>query len=120
MAKEYKPGFVYIKSEILKQEIAMSIKTGRVYCEDKVRYSPQEIDLFRNADAEIDLFTHLVKKVFEGEVVKVERDIRGNGQAKPTESGAGNNTSDNTSSGKEIPDANGNGAGGGDRELDIY
>jgi len=36
---ERKPGFIYMKSEILKQEIAMSEKTGRVYCEDKVQYA---------------------------------------------------------------------------------
>ena len=73
MAKTYKPGFFYINSAILKQEVAMNIKTCRVYCKDGVRYSPQEILLFYEAGAEIDVGTHLVKKVFGGEVVKVEQ-----------------------------------------------
>jgi hypothetical protein len=43
MAKEYKPGFVYIYSELLKQEVAMNKKTGKVYCEDKTVYGPEEM-----------------------------------------------------------------------------
>jgi hypothetical protein len=82
MAKTYKPGFFYFKSAILKQEVAMNIKTCRVYCEDGVQYSPQEILLFYEADIKCDVGVHLVKKVFGGEVIKVERNAERNSQTK--------------------------------------
>jgi hypothetical protein len=120
MAKEYKPGFNYYKSNILKQEIAMNKNTGWVYCEDGVRYSPQELLLFCEAGCEIDIGTHLVKRVFAGEVIKIERNIRGDNQAKQIEGGTTNGKPDNSTSGKEIPDTNGDGTGSKDGELDIY
>jgi hypothetical protein len=120
MAKVYKPGFNYYKSNILKQEIAMNKNTGWVYCEDGVRYSPQELLLFYEADCEVDIGTHLVKKVFSGEVVRIERSIRGDGQAKQIESGTTNGKPDNSTPGKEIPGANGVSAADGNGELDIY
>jgi hypothetical protein len=120
MAKVYKPGFFYIKSAILKQEVAMNIKTCLVYCEDGVQYSPQEILLFYEADAEIDLGAHLVKKVFGGEVVKVKRNILGNGQAKQIESGTGNGSPDNSNPSEKIPDVSGNSAESKGGEFDIY
>jgi hypothetical protein len=120
VAKVYKPGFDYYKSEILKQEVAINKKTGRVYCEDGVRYGPQEILLFYEGNCEVDIGAHLVKKVFDGEVVRIERSIRGDGQAKQIEGGATNSAPDNSSAGKEIPDTNGNGAGSKDGELDLY
>jgi hypothetical protein len=33
--KEHQPGFIYIKSEALNQEIALSKKSGWVFCEDR-------------------------------------------------------------------------------------
>jgi hypothetical protein len=120
MAKTYKPGFSYIKSAILKQEVAMDIKTGRVYCEDGARYSPREILLFYEADTEIDVGTHVVKKAFGGEVIKIERNIHGNGQTKQIEGGTGNGSPDNSDTHKEIQGTNRNGAGAGNGELDIY
>jgi hypothetical protein len=98
----------------------MNMKTGWVYCEDGVRYSPQEILLFYEADREVDVGTQLVKKVFGGEVVRIERNIRGDGQAKQIESGTTNSTPDNSSTSEKVPGTNGNGAGGGNGELDIY
>jgi hypothetical protein len=120
MTKVYKPGFNYYKSKILKQEVAINKKTGWVYCEDGVRYSPREILLFYEGNCEVDIGTHLVKKVFAGEVVRVERNIRGDGQAKQIEGGTTNSAPDNTNPGKEIPDTDGNGTGSGSGELDIY
>jgi hypothetical protein len=120
MAKTYKPGFFYLKSAILKQEVAMDIKTCRIYCEDGVQYSPREILLFYDADIEIDVGTHLVKKVFDGEVIKIERNVCGNGQTKPVESGEGNATNNNASPGEKMADTNGNGKAQGNGELDIY
>jgi hypothetical protein len=120
VAKVYKPGFNYYKSKILKQEVAMNKKTGWVYCEDGVRYSPQEILLSYEGNCEVDIGTHLVKKVFAGEIVRIERNIPGNDQAKQIESGTTNSSPDNSSTGKEIPGTNGNGTGSKDGELDIY
>jgi hypothetical protein len=68
---ERKSGFVYLYSEILKQEIAWSMETGVVYCKDKVRYNPLELEIINGV---LPLEVHLVKKVFENsEVVKNER-----------------------------------------------
>ena len=39
-----KPGFIYIKSDELKQIVAISKKTGWAYCQDGTKYSPQEIE----------------------------------------------------------------------------
>jgi hypothetical protein len=79
--KERQPGFIYIKSETLNQEIAWSEKSGWVFCEDGTRYSPGEIKVLdAGGHGAITLGVHNVKKVFGGEVVKVERDIRGDGK----------------------------------------
>ena len=40
---------------------------------DKVRYSPAEVSRLSEAGAEISLAVHLVKRVFRGEIVGVER-----------------------------------------------
>jgi hypothetical protein len=120
MAKTYKPGFFYINSAILKHEVAMNVKTCRVYCEDGIQYSPQEILLFYEAGAEIDVGVHLVKKVFGGEVIKVERNVYGNGEAKQIESRPGNATNDNGNLGKEMADTHGNGKDKGHGERDLY
>jgi hypothetical protein len=120
MAKTYKPGFLYLKSGNLKQEIAMNEKTGRVYCEDGAQYSPQEILLFYEAGMEIDAGAHVVKRVFNGEVIKIERNVGTNGQAKQIKGGGGTDTPDNTNPGEKIPGTNGAGAADGSGELDIY
>jgi hypothetical protein len=120
MAKTYKPGFIYIKSEILKQEIAMNIKTGRVYCEDGAQYNPGEILLFYEADVKIDVGTHVLKMIFEGEVIKIARNVGTNGQTKPVEIGSGASTPNSSNPGKKIPGTNGNGSPETNGELDIY
>jgi hypothetical protein len=76
--------------------------------------------LFYEGNCEVDIDTHLVKKVFAGEVVRIERNIRGNGLAKQIESGTTNSAPDNSNPGKKILDTNGTGAGGEGGELDIY
>jgi hypothetical protein len=118
--KERQPGFIYIKSEALNQEIALSEKSGWVFCEDKTRYSPGEIELLNTRDQVITLAVHNVKKVFGGEVVKVERDIPGNGPAKQIESGSGNSVNNATNPGEKIPEATGDGPAVRPGELDIY
>ena len=40
---------------------------------DKVRYTPAEVSRLSEAGAEINMAVHLVKKVFRGEIVGVER-----------------------------------------------
>jgi hypothetical protein len=119
--KEHQPGFIYIKSETLNQEIALSEKSGWVFCEDGTKYSPSEIKILdAGGYGAITLGVHNVKKVFGGEVVKLERNIQGDGQTKPVESGTGNSIPDNTNPGKEIPNTNGNGPGSKSGELVIY
>jgi hypothetical protein len=120
MAKTYKPGFIYMKSNPLKQEIAMNIKNGRVYCEDGAQYSPQEILLFYEAGVEIDAVTHVVKRIFNGEVVKIERKMGTNDQTKPVEIGSGAGATNGSNPGEKIQGANGNGSPGTNGELDIY
>ena len=72
---EHREGFLYINSEILKQEVALSKKTGWLYTQDKypdgslVSYSPQEINILSNTGEEIELTTHNIKKYFGGTVI---------------------------------------------------
>jgi hypothetical protein len=74
----YKPGFIYLRSASIGQMIAYSKKTCNVFCEDKTVYSPAELLLFHEADAKTNLAAHLVKKVFSGEVVGIEKNTVGN------------------------------------------
>jgi hypothetical protein len=69
MPKEFKPGWEYIYTDVLKQEIAVSKKTGKVYCEDGVIYSPEEIKIMDSVKQPIAPGVHHVKKIFEGEIV---------------------------------------------------
>jgi hypothetical protein len=71
MPKEFKPGWEYMYSGALKQEIAVHIKTGRIYCEDKTQYSLRELEIMKGAQLEITPQIHLAKKLFEGEIVNV-------------------------------------------------
>jgi hypothetical protein len=70
MPKVFKPGWEYIYSEILKQELAIHIKTGRVYCEDGTQYEPGEIILMDKARAKINPEVHQVKSIFNGTIVE--------------------------------------------------
>jgi hypothetical protein len=67
--KEFKPGWEYSYSSELKQEVAVNIKTGKVYCEDGTLYKPEELKIMEGAKQEITLGVHLVKKVFGGEII---------------------------------------------------
>jgi hypothetical protein len=69
MPKEFKPGWEYIYSGSLQQEIAANIKTGSVYCEDGTVYRPEEIAILKAAKQETVPEVHLAKKVFGGEIV---------------------------------------------------
>lgn len=69
---EHKPGFTYIFSKTLKQEIAMSNKTGRVYCQDGTQYSAEEVLQLQKTLGEIPLEVHLIKKHFGGTIISTE------------------------------------------------
>jgi hypothetical protein len=69
MPKEFRPGWEYIYSGALGQEVAVSIKTEKAHCEDGTIYFPEEIKILNSANQEITLGVHLVKRVFEGEIV---------------------------------------------------
>ena len=76
---ERREGFLYINSEILKQEIAVSKKSGWIYSQDKrpdgtlVSYSPAEIKILSVAGVELDFATHKVKVIFGGTIVGCEK-----------------------------------------------
>ena len=117
MAKERKPGFVYIQSDLLKQEVAFSKKTGWVYCEDGVKYSPAELAVIYNAGGVPDLATHNVKKVIGGEVVEVEP--TGN-KGKPDEGTGSNNEPNNKDTDAQIQSPATTSPANRDGELDIF
>lgn len=65
-----KEGFTYIYSETLKQEIALSQKTGILYCADGTKYSKEELSLI--AGTQVPLEAHILKKVFGGTIAFAE------------------------------------------------
>jgi phage gp36-like protein len=69
MPKVFKPGWDYMYSNELKQEVAINFKTGLAYCEDKTIYKLEEIKIMDTAKQKITSGIHLVKKVFGGEIV---------------------------------------------------
>ncbi|GHV91195.1 hypothetical protein AGMMS50268_16980 [Spirochaetia bacterium] len=69
MPKEFKPGWEYMDSAILGQEIAIHLETGRVYCADGIEYKPEEIAILNNSGAEITPGLHRVKSIFKGTIV---------------------------------------------------
>ena len=117
MAKEYKPNFIYIKSDLLKQEVAVSKKTGKVICEDGVTYGPQEVKIIADAGGVLDMAMHRIKKILGGEVVKIER--TGN-KSKPDERTSGKNEHNNSSAADKVSGVNGVSAQNREGELDIY
>lgn len=67
-----KPGWEYIYSNALNQEIAYHLGTGWVFCKDGTKYSPKEISMLMSASTHIPVKVHIVKKMFKGEVFKIE------------------------------------------------
>jgi hypothetical protein len=67
-----KDGFIYFNSGTLEQEIALSEKTGCLYCADKTVYTASEQRLLADGGMEISAAVHLVKKVFEGTIEEIE------------------------------------------------
>ena len=71
MIKEKKPGWEYIYSKTLEQDIAYHLATGWLFCADGTKYSPQELHLLQGTP--IPKLLHDIKRHFNGAIVKVEK-----------------------------------------------
>jgi len=119
MEKKRNPNFIYIKSDLLHQEVAVSKKTGWVFCEDGVKYSPAEVEVVYKASRVLDMATHQVKKIIGGEIVGYEPEASDKG--KPVENGGGAESQDSGGSpGGEAPSINEAGAENRNELFDIY
>jgi hypothetical protein len=119
--KEHQPGFLYMQSKELNQEIALSEKSGWVFCEDGVKYSPQEVQIIKaGGNGKIDLGVHNAKKVFGGEVVKYEFQSGTDNSGKSDAGKEFDSTDNNTDSGRKIPETTGNIPAVRPGELEIY
>lgn len=98
MPKTFKPGFTYIFSKTLDQEIALNQKTGKIYCEDGTVYTPEEIEVIRNHYGEIPLQVHILKKKFGGIIINEQR----TDSNKPAESGPSESRNENINSGTAV------------------
>jgi hypothetical protein len=126
MPKVFQPGFIYIKSNELNQEIAFSLKSGWVYCEDKgpdgklINYGLEEIKILKaNGMEKITLPVHLVKKIFGGRIVRYDRhksDSMGESDVEKKH----DSTTNNTNIGGKIPETAGNSRNYRPGELEIY
>jgi hypothetical protein len=67
---ENKPTWVYYFSKTLNMKYAFNTKTGGVVTEDKVEYTPEEIDALKGK--QITPIIHELKKIFNGKVVNGE------------------------------------------------
>ena len=69
------PGWTYAHSDALAMDYASRpspIGVGvEVMTADKVRYTPAEVARLSDAGVEISIGVHLVKKVFQGEIVDI-------------------------------------------------
>ena len=67
---EFKQGWTYAYSEELKQWLALHNKSGWMYCEDGVKYSPRELAILHTTygDKPMPWQVHTIKKVFGGEI----------------------------------------------------
>jgi len=71
--KKRNPNFIYLKSEYLQIEFAVSKKTGDVFSADGVKYAAKEVELLASNKIIITHVEHLVKKLFGGEFVGCEK-----------------------------------------------
>jgi hypothetical protein len=63
--------YIYFYSESLEMKYAINKETSDIYCQDKTMYKLDEVKILSAASVKIDKATHNVKKIFEGEIVKV-------------------------------------------------
>jgi hypothetical protein len=76
MAKVRKSGWKYFFNEFFNEEFAIHEETGWIYFNTAhgiVKYSPEELKLFKDNGAAIDIATHKVKTIFGGEIVGIEQ-----------------------------------------------
>jgi len=115
MAKERNPNFIYVYSDVFKQEYAISRKTGEVTFQDGIKYSRKEIDIIAEAGVELTLAEHRVKKIIGGEIVGCEKD-----KGKPVEGGGTENSGNAANPSVKVAGAPKDGTDAGGGELDIY
>jgi hypothetical protein len=126
MDKKRVPGFTYISSNDLKQEIAVSHKTGWVYCEDKgpdgkpVSYSPAEVAIFEKAGTKITAAIHTVKKVIGGTIVEYGNETGPDNPGKQNAESITGRGNDIQNPGGKIPGFNGNVPEKRSGELEIF
>jgi hypothetical protein len=85
MPKELKPGWIYVNNRNpIGFEYAIHEKTGWVYFEDGVRYSPEEIKILIESGGPVSKSLHTVKKVFQGVIVRYEQGIGTNDKENPS------------------------------------
>jgi hypothetical protein len=118
--KKRNPNFIYWYSEALKQEIAMSKKTGDVTCADGVKYSKAEVGIMEHGGTEVCLAGHRIKKIFGGEIIGFERRSGTVSQGKPDTSTGTENSGNTKNPGMEMANPSKNGAGNESGELDIF
>jgi hypothetical protein len=117
--------FLYMYSEILEQEIALSKKSGWAYSTDKgpdgklVSYSPAEIQIIAGGGGTLSPQVHRIKKLFGGEVIANDRTGTMDG-GKPKAGNESISTAHVFDTGNKIPDASGSGPEGGIGDYDIY
>lgn len=68
---EQKLGWTYRFIDSLGMNIAINDQSGIMYTEDKIKYSLEEQLLLRTIDYQIPLQVHILKKVFNGEIIKM-------------------------------------------------
>ena len=71
--KKRNPNFIYLISEYLQVEFAISKKTGDVYSADGVKYTAREVELLASNKIILTSAEHTVKKLFGGEFVGCEK-----------------------------------------------
>jgi hypothetical protein len=122
VSKERKPGWEYYTSKKLNLNFAIHKATGWVYFSDGTRYSPEEIALLNKNNAKMTEELHRVKKIFQGEIIGVVNEFgtRTTDKRKSVESGGTNNTNNNSTSGRKIPETPGIGPQVQSGELEIY
>ena len=123
---ERREGFTYIYSDVLKQEVAVSHKTGWVYCQDKgpdgslVAYSPEELNVLEKAGFQLDLGTHNIKKIIGGKIVGHNGKPELENKGKPDAGAPPDDPANDQNPGGGAPGAGGNVTANRDGELDIY
>ena len=118
MEKEKRnPNFIYIYSEALQQEIAMSRKTGDLVCADGTKYSAAEVALIASGEVPVTLAEHRVKKLFSGEFIGYDKTGE---KGKPAGSLGAEGSGNNPSPSGAVASAPSDGDGPGSGELDIF